>query len=205
MRICNVRAIKKQAHLLFVLTGVVLLGLLSGCATTRTADFVASGFDVKSVENVAVLPVLDHRIDQAKSLNLDAWVLPTVARSLKQRGYSYVVYRDRSLIAKISREALESPTREFIASLQPESARWILFLVLDDSLSKLTLNGSRGNAEMSGYLFDKANGELSWRNKEIGRDGFGGLVGMAMKGAMEKSAIELAARKMFQPLPKRKK
>jgi hypothetical protein len=163
---------------------------------------MAAGFDAVMVDRVYVLPVLDHRIDQSKLLKLDDWVLPIAERSLEKRGYVYEVYRDRSLVSSITRYSLEAPAREFIESLPPQSARWVLVLALDDSSSKLTF-GSTGNAEMSGYLFDKQNAELSWWNKELGRVGQGGLIGMAVKGLMERSAIEQAARKMFQTLPKR--
>lgn len=197
----------KESHRqrsVLLLISVVLAALISGCATTKPADYVMSGFDYATVENVAVLPVLDHRIDQSKQLDLDKLVLPIAERSLKGRGYPYSIERDRSLVSAISRDELETPTREFIQSLPPAHERWVFVLALDDSASKLTF-GSTGNAEMSGYLFDKRNGQLVWRNKELRQIGQGGLMGMAMKGMMEKAAIEQTAMQMFQALPKRKK
>jgi hypothetical protein len=181
----------------------LLSALMSGCATTKPADFVLAGFDSNSINSIAVLPVLDHRIDQSQRLDLDAWVLPRAEGFLKKKGYSYTIERNRSLIANISRDDLASPSRDFIASLPPASARWVLILVLDDSSSKLTF-GSTGNAEMSGYIFDKDKGKLTWRNKELGRVGQGGLIGMMMKGLMERSAIEQATIQMFQTLPDHK-
>lgn len=185
---------------------MVLLGVVSGCATviTKPADFVAPGFDSLTVEELAVLPVLDHRVDQSKPLNLDGSVLPIAKDSLKERGYMYTVHRDRSLVSNITRDALETPTPEFIATLQPSSARWVLVLALEDFASKITF-GSTASAEMSGYLFDRKNRVLSWRNKELGRAGQGGLLGMALKGVMEKAALEGAATSMFHALPTRPK
>ncbi len=196
---------KNQGSLFVVsLICLFLFAVMSGCATTKPADFILAGFDGKTVESVTVLPVLDHRIDQTKQLKLDKWVLPHAERSLKKRGYKYNVEQDRSLLLNISHDTLEVPTEEFIKSLPPESARWVLILVLDDSSSKMTF-GSTGNAEMSGYLFDKGNSRLAWRNKEIGRSGQGGLIGMALKGTMERTAIEMATIEMFKTLPSRKK
>lgn len=183
--------------------GVVLLGVVSGCAM-REPDFLATGFDSATVEKIHVLPVLDHRIDQSKKLDLDDTVRPVVKRSLRRLGYSFELHRDRSLVSTITRDALEAPTLEFIASLPPQSARWVLLLVLNDSSSKFTF-GSTGNAEMSGYLFDKQIGELSWRNKELSRTGQGGLIGMILTGWMQEIAIYEAAKQMFQTFPKRKK
>jgi len=183
---------------------ILLVALMSGCATTKPADFVLAGFDSSTVNGVTVLPVSDHRIDQSKQLKLDDWVLPIAEKSLKKRGYVYTIERDRSLLSDISRDALEAPTQDFIASLPPAPARWVLVLVLDDSSSKMTY-GSTGNAEMSGYLFDKQNAQLTWREKELGTTGQGGLVGMAMKGMMEKESILIATKQMFKRLPSRKK
>ena len=165
---------------------------------------MAPGFESRTVNDLALVSVLDHRIDQSKSLELDDWVLPIAERALKKKGYAYIVHRDRSLVSNITRDALESPTFEFMATLRPSSARWVLLLVLEDSTSKMTF-GSTGTAEMSGYLFDTQNSVLSWRNKELSRSGQGGLIGMAMKGLMERLAIELATGAMFQTLPARPK
>jgi hypothetical protein len=176
---------------------------MSGCATTKPADFVMDGFDSAAVDSLAVLPVLDHRIDKKKQLKLDDWVMPIAKRSLKKLGYAYSLEKDRSVLLGISQDDLEAPTNDFIASLPPSNARWILILSLEDSTSKMTF-GSTGNAEMSGYLFDKEIGQITWRNKEVGQAGQGGLIGMTMKGLMERSAIEMAAGQMFQALPSRK-
>lgn len=187
-----------------ILICFLFIALISGCATTKPADFIMTGFDCTTVDSVSVLPVLDQRIDKSKQLNLDDWVLPIAERSLKKLGYSYNIERNRSLLSNISQDDLEAPTGNFIVSLPPAGSRWILVLALDDSSSKMTF-GSTGNAEMSGYLFDKENGQLTWRNKELGRVGQGGLMGMMLKGMMERGAIERATNQMFQTLPNRNK
>ena len=200
----NMKRTNKRLLGVNALTLAFLVAFVLGCATTKPADFVQDGFDCNAIESLTVLPVLDHRIDQSKQLDLDDWVLPIAESSLKDRGYPCAVQRDRSLISEISRDAIEAPTKNFIEDLPPASSRWILVLALNDSSSNLTF-GSTGNAEMTGYLFDKKNGQLTWRNKELGKVGQGGLIGMAMIGIMERSAIESAAMQMFQTLPIREK
>jgi hypothetical protein len=176
--------------------------LLSACATRQPADFVAEGYNLGTVDQIVVLPIVDARISQAENLALDDWVLPIAARSLNELGYIYSVEPDRSLISHVARDELEDPTPAFVKSLQPTSARWILLIALDDSTSKLTF-GSTGNAEMTGYLFDRQAEKLIWRNKVLGRFGNIGLVGMVQKGAAEKFAIQAAARDLFLAFPKR--
>ncbi len=198
----NMHRVAQGSQAAIVLGAALFVVLGSGCGTTRPADFTLTGFDFGTVDDVTVLPVVDHRIDQSKQLKLDAWVLKLTSQNLEWRGYSCTIERDRSLVSGISREEIEAPTRDFIESLPPAPARWVLVLVLEDSSSKMTF-GSTGNAEMAGYLFDKTTGQLIWRNKELSRMGQGGLVGMAMKGGMEKSAIKGAVNQMFETFPKR--
>jgi len=176
---------------------------ISGCATTaktKPADFMASNFNYKTQQVISVLPVLDHRIDQSKQLSLDDWILPMAEDFLKKRGYYYSIHRERSLVLNISSDALESPTKEFITSLKPASSNLVLIFVLEDSTSKMTF-GSSGNAEMSGYLFDKVDANLIWRDKEVAQVGQGGLAGMLIKKWMEEGAVQQAAMKVLQTLP----
>lgn len=194
-----------QRTLIVSLVGIFIAMSMTGCGMPeRPADFLLVGFDSITVENVTLLPVLDHRIDKSKELKLDKWVKPIAEQSLKELKYSYRFETDRSLVSNISPDALEDPTPEFIASLRPQSDNWILLLVLEDATSEMTF-GSTGNAEMSGYLFDKANRQVVWENKELGQIGQGGLLGMMMAGVMQQSAIEQATTHMFQTLPTRKR
>ena len=188
---------------LILVMSVALLCFISNCAT-KPPDFVAPGFTSAQVDMLCVLPVLDHRVDQSKQLKLDEWVLPIAERNLEKKGYIYSIQRDPSLVEAISRDTLEAATPEWIASIEPQASRYILMLVLEDSSSKLTF-GSTGSAELSGYLFDKQSRSLVWRNKELARLGQGGLIGMAMKSTMERSAIEQATIQMLRTFPSRKK
>jgi hypothetical protein len=79
-----------------------------------------------------------------------------------------------------------------------------MVLVLDDVVTKLTF-GSTGNAEVSGFLFDKQAGEIVWRDKGIGKVGQGGLLGMAMKAGMDGAAIDAAVGNLIASVPTRDK
>ena len=196
----------KGSIVAIALTCLLFVTLMLGCATRPkpAADYVITGFDSTNVDVVKVLPVLDFRIDQSKQLDLDEWILPFTGRQLEELGYSYSIERDRSLLLNISRDDLEIPTRDFIKSLPSENARWVLVLALDELLTEGAFSGS-SNAEMSGYLFDKENGQLMWRNKELQQLGMGGLMGLVLKSAMEHDAIMGATNKVLYALPDRKK
>jgi hypothetical protein len=181
---------------------VGLLLLTVGCVTSKPADFVAPEFRASQVEQLAVLPVLDHRIERQGSIDLDAQILPIAERELTRLGYAYTIVRDRHAIERIERGDFEHPSPGEIAALEPSTSRWLLALVVESSASSLTF-GSTGTAELTGYLFDRQARVLVWKNKELGRVGQGGLLGMALKGMMEGAAIEQAAMQMFRALPDR--
>lgn len=179
---------------------VISVGTMAGCATIKPPDFIAPGFSTGAVDQIALLPVIDNRVDKSTKLKLDDWILPMAEKSLDEKGYAYSLYNDQSLVSGITLDALEAKDPDFIAKVGPSSTRWVLLFVLEDSSSKLTF-GSTGTAEMSGYLFDKKSKKLCWRDKEVSQVGQGGLIGMLMKGGMEESAIEAAARSILQTLP----
>lgn len=184
---------------------LLLMGLLllaTGCVTAKPADFVSPQFRAAQVEQLTVLPVLDHRVARENFFDLDGKILPIAERELTRLGYGYVVVRDRQVVEGIARGDFDSPSPEWIAALGPSGSRWVMTLVLEESSSSLTF-GSTGSAEMTGYLFDKQTHTLLWKNKELGRVGQGGFVGMAMRGMMEPAAIDAAADQMFRALPDR--
>jgi hypothetical protein len=123
-------------------------------------------------------------------------------KALLKKKYACTVQPGAALTASVTRDALDAPTPEFIMALPPESAKWVLLLVLHDARSKMTF-GSTGNAELSGYLFDREGGALVWRNKETAKVGQGGLLGMAFKGGMQKSAVTQAAQAVLGTFPAR--
>ena len=174
---------------------------LGGCAAAvKPPTAMVTGFQASTIDQLVVLPVVDHRIDKSSGLDLDGVILPLAERHLTDKYYPHTVVRDRAIIEQVTPVVLESPSRDWVRTLGPSGSRWVLLLVLEDASSGLSF-GSTGNAEMSGYLFDKEHRVVVWRNKELSRVGQGGLVGMALKGMMERVAVEGATNEMFRALP----
>jgi hypothetical protein len=161
---------------------------------------MAPGFHAGAIDQLVVLPVVDHRIDKSSGLDPDGLVLPLAERHLADKSYPHRIIRDRAMIQPVTPVVLESPSRDWVSTLGPLGSRWVLLLVLEDAASSFSF-GSTGHAEMSGYLFDKNQRTIVWRNKELSRVGQGGLIGMAMKGMMERTAVETATNEMFRALP----
>lgn len=174
---------------------------LSGCVSAvKPPTMTATGFQAQVIDQLVVLPVVDHRIDKSSGLDLDGLVLPLAERHLTDKYYPYTVVRDGAMIQQVTPVLLESPSRDWLSTLGPLGSRWVLLLVLEDVSSSVSF-GSTGHAELSGYLFDKDQRTVVWRNKELSRVGQGGLIGMAMKGMMEPTAIKAATNEMFRALP----
>jgi hypothetical protein len=157
-----------------------------------------------AIENISVLPIVDARAGDKKKVNMGD-IQTTVIRLLnKKKHYPASAASTSGDVGQIAVEDLESAIPSYVKKLGPPDARWVMVICLDDVVSKLTL-GSTGNAELSGYLFDKDSGELIWKGKGVGQAGQGGLMGMAMKGAMKGQALLEAIQKLLKGMPDRPK
>ena len=181
------------------ISGLLLL-LVASCAGKPLPDFMAADFEADVMDNIAVLSVVDHRIDTEKEVKLDKWTKPFVKKRMKKAGYDYAFEPAPEYVASVSVDGLEDEDPDMITALGPDNSRWVLLLVLHDASSKMTF-GSSGAAEMTGYLFDKQEQKVVWRNKEFAEMSQGGLMGMALKGSMQRSAIEMATHQILAALP----
>jgi len=95
---------------------------------------------------------------------------------------------------------LAKPEAEWVRTLGPVSARWVMIATVDDLMRKVTF-GTSANSEVSAYLFDKQVGRCVWRNKGVGRAGQGGLIGYFMPSASQ--ALDLATFGMMSGFPRK--
>jgi len=182
----------------------VLALLLSACATS-TPEYVAADLQAETIGHVSVLPIVDHRVDQSKDLNLEKkYYKKLIKKRVKKAHYDFTIESDPAFIAAVTRDGLEDMNAEMIQQLGPEASRWVLLLTIDDSDSKLGL-GSSGTAEVTGYLFDKQSQAVVWQNKELGERSEGGVLGMMMKGAMQQQAVLRAIDIVLKGLPEKEK
>lgn len=176
--------------------------ILIGCAAAKQPIFLSSTFGQERVENILVLPVVDLRFNKEPELpKLDKWVQGVVKGQLKRKKYTFTLVSDRSIVDNITEEDLKEVDAEWVRNFGPSDSRWVIIVVLLDARSKLTF-GSTANAEVSGYLFDKKDGSILWRDKGIGKMGQGGLAGMLVKGLMLGDAIKMASVDLMKGFPK---
>lgn len=156
-----------------------------------------------AIQNISVLPIVDARAGKKASVNMEK-LQNSAVKALKKRRYPVSAASSSGEAGPIAEEDLQSAKPAYTKKLGPADARWVMVICLGDVASKITF-GSTGNAEVSGYLFDKESDELVWKGKGVGQAGQGGLAGMAMKGMMKGEAISAAVYNLFTGIPTRPK
>lgn len=189
-------------------TWLVMLALVftTGCGglPMKPAIHLDPGFRPKEIDLITILPAIDGRFDKKIKVNLEKQLNKLAKQLLKRRRYEAQIVDNYGAETQITKDDLKSGDAEWIKKLGPSDANWVMVLVLDDVVTKLTF-GSTGNAEVSGFLFDKETGTLVWRDKATGKAGQGGLIGMAMKGMMNGQAILFAVDSLITSIPGRPK
>ena len=175
--------------------------------------FVASSFakHVKAppdprflpIESIALLPVLDVRVDKKSSVDLQK-MRKQVASILRKKKYAVTEAENAGGAGEILEEDLQEAKPDWIKGLGPSDARWVMIVGLSDIATKITL-GSTTNVEVMAFLYDKQTATLVWKNKGIGQAGQGGLVGIAMKGLSKGEAFSNALNNLLAAIPKREK
>lgn len=180
--------------------GLLLTGVCAvECAAKKNQDIPAR---FVAIQNVFVLPIVNARAGKKAGVNMDN-LQESVVNIVKRKHYP-VSAAGVGDAGQIAEEDLQTALPKVIGKLGPADARWVMVVCLEDVASKVTF-GSTGNAELSGYLFDKQSGELIWQGKGVGQAGQGGLIGMPLKGFMNSAAIGSALDNLFAGLPNRPK
>lgn len=156
-----------------------------------------------AIENISVLPLVDSRVGKKADVNLDK-LQASAVNALKKKRYPVTAVTTTGEAGQIVEEDLQGAQPEWTKKLGPADSRWVMVVCLGDVMTKMTF-GSTGNAEVSGYLFDKQTGELVWKGKGVGQAGQGGLAGMMMKGTMKGEALNAAIYNLFTGMPTRPK
>lgn len=177
----------------------ILLVALPGAGSSRRKlppdpKFVA-------IEQIVILPVVDSRAGKKERIDLDRWLRKTARKELLRKNYHVSLADTTGKAGAIADEDLADAKPDWVKSLGPPDSRWVMVVGVSDVRSKTTF-GSTGNAEVFGVLYDKEHGSALWDGKGVGQVGQGGLLGMAMKGAMSPSAIQIATTNLLRSMPK---
>ncbi|MCF8383605.1 MAG: hypothetical protein K9G39_08460 [Chlorobium sp.] len=195
----------KKTNLLYWFVTSLFLLVICGCGSTspRTPIYSAAGFQMESIPQLAILPPYDSRFDKKEKVDIKK-VQEKSSKMIQKKGYVITEVPVGVEAVRIDEDELKSPNKVFINNLCPaEKNRYIMVINILDVSTKLTF-GSTGNAEISGYVFDKDAGITVWHDKGIGSTGQGGLLGMIMKSGMDDEAISIALYNLFSSIPEKK-
>lgn len=165
--------------------------------------FLSPGFEFTSIDRIVVLPAVDLRVEKKINVNLDKQITGATEKIIRNKGYRTSLGNTMGEVGAVIEEDLKDAKPEWVKRLGPPDARWVMVVCLIDVATTLTF-GSTGNAEVSGYMYDKETGVMVWKDKGIGQAGQGGLAGMLMKGLMDEEAIGSAMGNLLASVPKRK-
>lgn len=178
---------------------LVLAAFISGCAP-KIPIFLDSSLKPEAIGVITMLPVVDSRIEKKENINIQKEIREVCADLLDDLEYQVRQADTTGEAGEITEDALKVADAQWIRTLGPKDARWIMVIVFQDAASKMTF-GSSGNAEVAGYLFDKMKGAMVWKDKGIGQAGQGGCIGMAMKGTMAGEALRKATKDLMAGFP----
>jgi hypothetical protein len=193
------KRISKYVFLVWVLAGI---GAVECAAKKKPPVPVDPKFT--AIQNISVLPIVDARAGKKADVNLEKLQGSVVNVLVKGKHYPANAAGGTGEAGKIAEEDLQQASPSFLKKLGSAEARWVMVVCVEDVAAKMTF-GSTGNAEVSGYLFDKEGGQVVWSGKGVGQAGQGGLMGMAMKGMMKGEAIGAAISNLLAGLPSRPK
>jgi hypothetical protein len=182
---------------------LVLVCLVAGCAAPlKQAIYLDAGFQSQVIDQIVLLPAIDARIDRKIGVNIEKYIRSAGRKILKKKRYQVTLSDNIGEVIQIMEDDLKSGDSTWIKRLGPPDAHYVMVFMLVDVRTKLTF-GSTGNAEVAGFLYNKDNGTIAWRDKGIGQVGQGGLMGMAMIGTMAVNAIDIAMTDLLSSMPKR--
>jgi hypothetical protein len=184
----------------------LMILLITGCGTTpiKQGIYLTPDYQSSSISEIVVLPPVDLRVDKKVDVNLEKQIRGAAVDNLKNKNYKVTKSDNLGSASQIIEEDLKTASPDWIKVLGPSDSRYIMVVCLVDVSTRLTF-GSTGNAEIAGYMYDKGNGTVIWRDKGVGQVGQGGLIGMVMKSGMDESAISAALYNTLASIPPKSK
>jgi hypothetical protein len=178
-----------------------------GCAVplpSRVPLYIDPAFSSYGIESVALLPVVDRRVDRRVDFDLEGQVRSRARRMLERRRYAVVMpasFGDGRPLAMD--EVSEMNTSELVA-LGPATNRFLMIVYVEDVRSSYVVMANTFKIELSATLLDKEKTAVLWRHKCVVTGGQAGLISAGLSylttpGENTSKCLEF----MLDTLPKR--
>jgi hypothetical protein len=178
------------------LTSVCLL--ICACAT-RKPIFLDSDVARREIQTIALLPVVDRRLDRSYEVDLEEAVRDRAWKALENKGYRVV--RPASFDGSLDADFVAEMEDDELSVLVPEGADAAAIVYLEDVLSDYKVLYYRFKIETSGTIVSRTG--VVWHDKATGASGQGGLISGAFQGWDRSIAYDAGVGGLFQTWPER--
>jgi hypothetical protein len=200
----------KPNRMFYPILMIGLLGIIVGCRqlpSLREPLLMDDSFDPKDVTTITILPVIDLRVDKKLGLDFKGNVQDVAIRCLRKRGYTATSTDVQPQSANLTEADFKKPTPEWVQSLPPTDARWIMLFSVGDVTKGTTLVGHTSDAELSAFLYDKQAAKCVWYNRGLWQEkpaGWGVELELySLHGSIGNRAIANATRDALSGLPEK--
>lgn len=178
---------------------------LTNCGGKRTPITLDPSFSELQIEEVALLPIVDRRVDKAVEIDFEAKIRSRAKGILEGKGYVVALPTSFGNVQDLDSAEIARMQEEDLFSLGPEQNNFIAVLYIEDLVRKHSLFKFQSKMEASAVLLDKAKRTVIWKDKGIASEGEGGILGAAIEAAVfSDDAIRSALRSLFSTLPERR-
>lgn len=148
--------------------------LCAGCGslppTTTHIVFVSPSHEPDTVNNIAIFPVVDSRVNNSIKIDFETKVQRAAEKELKKLGYEAHAIKGSPTARTITPQNLTFPTPEWIGSLETGPSRWAMIFQVEktECVHFLLMNSYYGydmGFSLNCYLFDKQQRCLAWRKE----------------------------------------
>lgn len=191
----------KLKILLYLIVIIFIQGCVAGAQFVKP-NMIDPSYFKQQINTITVLPVLDDRRDKSISLDYPLIVRARISSFLiGEKNFDIKSAYTYGSLQNITVDEVTQPTQEWIQQLGKEDETHLLLIVLHDIEDSPTF-GRMVNAELSGYLFDRKQGKLIWKNKAVAQTGQGGLIGLMMSSnVFVQRALRKVAKELIDGFP----
>jgi hypothetical protein len=183
--------------------GLIVLSLLilAGCTTTKPAIKLDPSFSEMQIESVALLPIIDRRVDKSYEIDLENKVRQAAKENLEKKGYTVIMPSTFVEGRNVDPAEVEAMGINDLASLGPPDSKAIVLIYIEDILSSYKVLSYAFKIEATASVISKEKQCELWRNKAVGKAGQGGLISGITQGLDRSSAIGACIGELFSNLP----
>lgn len=184
-----------------ILCSLAGASLLTSACATRKPIFLESDLARQQIQTIALLPVVDRRLDRSYEVDLEEAVRDRARKALEKKGYGVVLPATFNTESSLAAHDVAEMEDDELAALVPEGADAAAIVYIEDILSDYKVLYYRFKIETSGTIVSRTG--VLWHDKATGASGQGGLISGAFQGWDRSTAYDAGVGGLFATWPDR--